>query len=156
MVGHFCFWGNMQNYQLYFDGSCNPNPGGEAAYGYVLYLDNIEINRGYGKIGRGGYMTDVVAEYAGLRAGLSAFIRLYAGENAEFRIYSDSKFVISQVNHHGKIRHCLDLNIIDTYLYQIESFDIPWSITWISREDNKLCDDLAKTLKTPHEYNMQA
>jgi ribonuclease HI len=39
---------------IYFDGLCYPkNPGGVAAYGYLVYRDGEPIWRGFGGVGEG-------------------------------------------------------------------------------------------------------
>ncbi|NTW37475.1 MAG: ribonuclease H, partial [Syntrophobacteraceae bacterium] len=47
---------------VYFDGLCYPkNPGGVAAYGYLVYRDSEPIWRGFGGVGEGRGMTNNVA-----------------------------------------------------------------------------------------------
>jgi ribonuclease HI len=54
---------------IYFDGLCYPkNPGGVAAYGYLVYRDEELLWKGFGGVGQGRGMTNNVAEYEGLKA----------------------------------------------------------------------------------------
>lgn len=132
-------------YELFTDGACLPNPGGEASFGFVLLLNNQEIDCGWGIIGRGKYMTDVVAEYKALAAGLNSFIRLVNKPGATLKICVDSQFVLSQLK---KKRHeHLDLKIIDFLLGEIRSM-VSVETYWIPREQNKRADALAKKLRS--------
>lgn len=137
---------NVTNtYELYFDGACLPNPGGVASFGFVLYLNGEEIDKGHGIIGRGKYMTDVVAEYKALAAGLNSFIRLFNKPGAVLKIYSDSQFVVSQVK--KQIHESLDLQIIEFHLREIQRM-VSVYLSWIPREQNKRADELAKMLRS--------
>ena len=56
---------------IYFDGLCYPrNPGGVAAYGYLVYRNSELIHKGFGAVGEGKGMTNNVAEYEGLLAAM--------------------------------------------------------------------------------------
>lgn len=136
---------SSNTYELYFDGACLPNPGGTASFGFVLYLNGEEIDKGYGIVGRGKYMTDVVAEYKALIAGLSSFIRIFNKPGATLKIYSDSQFVVSQIK--KKVHENLDLQIIEFHLREIQRM-VSVYLSWIPREQNKRADELAKMLRS--------
>lgn len=136
-------------YELFFDGGVLPNPGGEASFGYVLKLNKKEIDKGYGIIGRGKYMTDITAEYYALSQGLSSFVRILSKSNAILKVFGDSTFVIKQVTHTGKARRDFpELKIIDYKIQQIKDLGIDVQISWIPREQNKECDDLVKLFRS--------
>lgn len=132
-------------YELYFDGACLPNPGGTASFGFVLYLNGSEIDRGHGIIGSGKYMTDVVAEYKALIAGLSSFLRLFNKPGAILKIYSDSQFVVSQVT--KQVHESLDLQIIGFHLREIQRM-VKVYLSWIPRNENKRADELSKMMRS--------
>ncbi len=81
---------------VYFDGLCYPkNPGGVAAYGYLVRRDGELIHKGFGAVGEGKGMTNNVAEYEGLRA--AAQWLQDEGIEEKLVIKGDSQLVIKQM-----------------------------------------------------------
>ena len=80
-----------------FDGSCWPNPGGQAKYGFVIYKGGHRIHDGAGVVGVGAGMTNNVAEAAGLCALLEYLITTYPA-NTQMLIQGDSQIVINVAN----------------------------------------------------------
>jgi len=134
----------MSAYDLFFDGGFKNKI---ASFGFVLFLDSKEIDRGWGVIGQGSYMTETVAEYYGLSAGLDSFVRHVDRPCSVLNVYGDSAHVIGQVKKIGKPRHHLqELQVIEFKLNQIKQ-TTRVSISWVPREKNKIANDLAKKLR---------
>jgi ribonuclease HI len=138
--------------ELYFDGACEPvNPGGTAAYGWVIYKDRKIFKEGSGIVGSGEGMTNNIAEYTGLLEGVKAFKAL--GEKAKLTIRGDSNLVVSMVAKrwgwnkkktrwvpHDDTPHLKDL--LDQALDLLA--DMPYTIEWVPREKNREADRLSK------------
>jgi dTDP-4-dehydrorhamnose reductase len=60
----------------YFDGLCEPNPGGVATYGFVVKKDGKKVHEGHGLAGtpKTPQATNNVAEYTGLIKALEWFL----------------------------------------------------------------------------------
>jgi ribonuclease HI len=85
---------------VYFDGLCEPvNPGGIAAYGFVIYRGGERVHAGRGVVGAGYLGDDVtnnVAEYTALIKALEWLIENgFSGE--ELVVRGDSQLVIRQL-----------------------------------------------------------
>lgn len=138
-------------YTLYFDGACGPkNPGGTAAYGYILSHFNEELERMDGVIGTGPEMSNNVAEYAGLANGLVAFRCHIADLDMKattLQVRGDSQLVINQMSGKWKARSGL---YYPWYLKAQEQCKITRKLgvkiafDWIPRELNQECDTLSK------------
>ena len=59
---------------VYFDGACDPNPGGHAGWGAVITIDGKSEGL-FGYVGFGPTMSNNVAEYAGLIGALEELVR---------------------------------------------------------------------------------
>lgn len=142
----------MENiYDLYFDGACNPNPNGEASFGFHLSLNKITVSSGYGIVGRGQGMTDVVAEYSGLLEGLHSFLRFWDKPNSVLNIYGDSKYVIKSIDKDIPFKLFDTLSreqiIVLMAIRNIRDMNVKVTLNWISREQNQITDSLAKNLR---------
>ncbi len=135
----------MPAYYLFFDGAFKNKI---ASFGFVLYLDGKEIDRGWGVIGQGSYMTEIIAEYYGLSAGLDSFVRHLDRPCSVLNICGDSAHVIGQIKKIRKPRQQLqELQVIEFKLNQIKRLVSQVNISWISRAQNKIANDLAKKLR---------
>lgn len=143
----------MDLYTLYFDGACGPkNPGGTAAYGYTLHLRGHIVDRGNAVIGSGPSFSNNVAEYAGLSAGLRAFMAYYLSRDprplARLQVYGDSKLVIYQMSRKWKATGGLYMpyfELADGLASEVRrGLRVPISFEWIPREMNAECDSLSK------------
>lgn len=145
----------MTEYTLHFDGSCGPkNPGGTAAYGFVLALRSSKdaLDLGHGIIGSGEGMTNNLAEFWAVAQGLKAFLDLMRTEPAlggrKLRVYGDSKLVTQIMT--GNWRASSDkaywpgYETARSYLETIREAGVDVKFNWIPREQNTLCDDLSK------------
>ncbi len=139
-------------YELYFDGACEPvNPGGTAAYGWVIYKNKKIIKEGCGIVGKGEGMTNNIAEYTGLIEGLKAFREM--GERGKLAIHGDSNLVVSMVMKrwgwnrkktkwipHDDAPHLKEL--LDQAFILLEGLE--YKIEWVPREKNQEADRLSK------------
>ena len=83
--------------KLYFDGLCQPNPGGLACFGYVAYEGSSKIAEGFGEAWRGKGSTNNVAEYTALIKGLRHLLVLgYRG--VTLNCLGDSQLVVNQMS----------------------------------------------------------
>ncbi len=122
--------------KVYIDGCCEPNPGGTASYGMVVYRDDVRIFSKGVVIGTGAAMSNNVAEYAGL----IAFLMLWHGQE-EAAIHSDSQLLVRQMSGEWKAHAGLYL---DYYLKANAMCEgKPITFKWISREENTEADKLS-------------
>lgn len=136
-------------YKLFADGSCHKNPGGQAAYGYILYGDNEEIDHGFGIIGSGARMNNNLAECFAISQGLSSFIKHWNEPESSLTIYNDSKYVLSQVKNPVKGRNIeIEFKILDFQIRQIEQY-LDVYLVWVPRSGNLVADALSKRLRNP-------
>lgn len=130
----------MSRVTVYCDGACLPRNGnGWATWGWVAYVDDIEIASDKGCVGQGTDMTNNVAEYYGM---YNALVWLEGQDYAVKGIYTDSMLVMSQLNrsavcHSPRLeplwRECLRLT---------SSQDV--AIAWIPGEKNTRADELTQ------------
>lgn len=137
-------------YTLYFDGACGPkNPGGTAAYGFVLHHGAEVVERGHGVVGSGPGMTNNVAEYMGLYHGLVAFsfAKWTDPTTITVQVYGDSLLVINQMSKRWKVR----AGLYTPYAWQaaamahdLRKIGVKLVFEWVPREQNTECDALSK------------
>lgn len=131
--------------EIYFDGSCGPrNPGGTAAFGFVIKRDGETIYRGYGRAGSGPDMSNNLAEYEGLYQAMCRVKEDFPEEKATF--YGDSTLVINQMNKVSQAKKGLYLpyykksaELAEPYIQRQQ-----WSFEWIARDLNSEADDLSQ------------
>ncbi len=125
--------------KAFFDGSCWPNPGGDASFGcYITDGDEVLLEQGC-YLASGETMSNNVAEYAGLLFCLR-FLKDRSTEPIE--VYGDSRLVVKQMKGQWKIKKGLYAERARQAKYIAASFtDI--SFEWIPRDDNERCDALA-------------
>lgn len=126
---------------IHFDGSCEPNPGGVATFGWTLHDPKGTLAALGGGILRERPFTNNCAEYRALAAALIFASKEF--HDIPLVIYGDSKLVVEQVNgrwkckkpwlqaHLGRVKHLLGL------------FSW-WELTWIPREENEEADALSR------------
>ena len=145
-------------YTLHFDGSCWPNPGGKAGYGFTLEdSDGNLIEEGHGVVGTGPKMSNNVAEFHALRQGLIAFQRHrcecgphshpYNVEKQPLSIFGDSNMVVKIMRGEwmptpGKLYYNEWAAASVEWLRVARYADI--QIRWVPRAQNQRCDDLSK------------
>lgn len=139
----------MANYLIHFDGSCWPNPGGVAAYGYTVDKDGAEIAAVAGLVPPmpGTDTSNNVAEFYALYEALKA-TPTEAGDKIEVR--GDSQIVINIMDR--KWRPNAEKLYWDAYrlamlLAEVKEYDgVEFTYNWIPREANTRCDDLSKEI----------
>lgn len=96
---------------VYIDGLCLPrNPGGIAAFGYVIYRDGVKLKEGYGVSAEGAEASNNLAEYAALTTALKEIIEsgwMYK----EVEVYSDSLLLVNQMSSRWRARGGRYLNM---------------------------------------------
>lgn len=131
---------------VFFDGSCGPrNPGGVAAYGFVVKDDEGEvIHSGYGRACRGEGATNNVAEYEGLYQAMKFIEKTYPEAHVLFK--GDSWLVIAQMRGEAKAKSGKYL----PYHEKSKKLAAPfiekklWKFQWIQRAFNSEADKLSQ------------
>lgn len=139
----------MAHYTLNFDGSCGPkNPGGTAAYGFVVKNWDGSIGlSGSGVIGTGAGMSNNLAEFVALAKGLIA-LEPQANRGDTLAVRGDSKLVIEMMN--KKWRASREKLYYPGYLLANEMVmalrkaGVTLTFDHVYRELNQECDDLSK------------
>jgi ribonuclease HI len=126
---------------VFFDGLCNPkNPGGVAAYGYLVYRDGEPIHRGFRAVGEGKGMTNNVAEYEGLRA---AAMWLQDNEiDEKILIKGDSQLVMKQMKGDWRVTSATSKKYVPEIKQLLEGKDVTFQ--WVPREENEEADELSR------------
>lgn len=127
--------------EAYFDGLCDPNPGGVATYGFVIKRDGKKIDEGHGLAGtpRTPQATNNVAEYTGLIKALEWMVAHKVRE--EIVIRGDSDLVIRQVKGEYKVKSALLAPLHGQVRDLAEKLsDIRFE--WVQRERNADADRL--------------
>lgn len=141
--------GNKPFFSLYFDGLCEPNPGGIATFGYAIGYYHEEGE--WVDIFSGGEQvllqvertTNNVAEYYALGKALRI---LKENEfQGHLNIYGDSQLVINQVKGTWRSNTPFLTKLRDRCQNLIQEIDpIQVDLIWIPREENEICDQLAR------------
>ncbi|MDM7933961.1 MAG: ribonuclease HI [Methanothrix sp.] len=126
---------------VYFDGLCYPrNPGGAAAYGYLIYRDGRLIQKGCRVVGEGEGMTNNVAEYEGLMAAARSLRDIQRGE--KIVIKGDSRLVIKQMRGEWQVRSETSRRYVPRIRGLLQGLDV--SFVWVPREENEEADRLSR------------
>ena len=130
---------------LYFDGACEPNPGGWATYGWVLTTDSDAVLlEGHGVASSMGdrRSTNNFAEYCALGFGLRHL--LDSGWRGSLTICGDSMLVINQVrgSWQCKAEHLKPLLARCKGL--LRELAIDSAFAWVPREQNSRADALSQ------------
>ena len=126
---------------IYFDGLCYPkNPGGVAAYGYLVYRDEELLWKGFGGVGQGRGMTNNVAEYEGLKAAAQWLVD--EGIEDKIVIKGDSELVIKQMKGQYKVSSATSKKYVPEIKKLLEGKDVVFA--WVPREENEEADRLSR------------
>ena len=127
--------------EAYFDGLCEPNPGGVATYGFVVKRDGKKIHEGHGLAGtpKTPQATNNVAEYTGLIKTLEWLLSQKPKETVIIR--GDSDLVIKQVKGLYKVKSGLLAPLHGQVMDLLEKLP-DLTIEWIQRERNADADRL--------------
>jgi ribonuclease HI len=126
---------------VFFDGLCYPkNPGGVAAYGYLVYRDGEPIHRGSRAAGEGKGMTNNVAEYEGLKA---AATWLHDNEiDEKILIKGDSQLVMKQMKREWQVNSATSKKYVPEIEQLLKGKDVTFQ--WVPREENEEADKLSR------------
>ena len=120
---------------LFCDGASRGNPG-EAAFGFAIVLDGVEIAAEGRALGK---MTNNQAEYRSLLAGLEAASKLGL---AQLDIAMDSELVVRQVTGRYKVKNEGLKPLFAKVIRALGKFS-RWDIRHIPRAENSRADALA-------------
>ncbi|MCX7699002.1 MAG: ribonuclease HI family protein [Candidatus Goldbacteria bacterium] len=121
-------------YTAYIDGASSGNPG-DAGIGIIIYKNNEEILRVSRYI---GMQTNNFAEY---KAFLSLLEILDKHSIKNIKVFTDSELLVKQLKGEYKINN----EAIKKFITEIKKYKkIKYEIEYISREENKEADKLAK------------
>jgi len=127
--------------EAYFDGLCEPNPGGVATYGFVIKRDGKKVHEGHGLAGtpKTPRATNNVAEYTGLIKALEWLLAQKIKEPVTVR--GDSDLVIKQVKGEFKVKSPLLAPLHGQVKDLLEKLP-EITFEWIQRERNADADRL--------------
>ena len=129
-----------------FDGSCWPNPHGQANFGFVVFMDGARIHDGHGPVGNGYGMTNNVAEAAALCALLDYLIAEKFNRDADVLIQGDSSVVLNVAIGKRKspkgffVKQALEAR---EKLLKLKEWNMV-RLAWIPREMNKEADEMSQ------------
>lgn len=127
--------------EAYFDGLCDPNPGGVATYGFIIKRNGKKIDEGHGLAGtpKTPQATNNVAEYTGLIKALE-WMRAHKIKD-EIVVRGDSDLVIKQVKGEYKVKSALLAPLHGRVKELLE--ELPeLRLEWVQREQNADADRL--------------
>ena len=132
---------------IYFDGLCYPrNPGGVAAYGYLVYRNSELIHKGFGGVGEGKGMTNNVAEYEGMLAAAQWIVDEEIEE--EIVIKGDSQLVIKQMKGEYRVNSATSKKYVPEIKKLLQAKRV--NFVWIPREENEEADKLSRVAYERH------
>jgi len=118
-------------YELFCDGSVKHGTG---YFGYVLFKDKIEVDRGWGMIGQG--IKPKVAEKYAICYGLDSFVRKM-DSTCPLKVFGDAKQVIESADKDPDI---------SLRVKAIQRLGVSVEFKWTARGNNKLANDLARKM----------
>jgi ribonuclease HI len=127
--------------EAYFDGLCEPNPGGVATYGFVIKKDGKKVHEGHGLAGtpKTPQSTNNVAEYTGLIKALEWLIAQKT--RGPVLVRGDSDLIIKQVRGEYKVKSGLLAPLHRQVKDLLE--ELPGvTLEWVARERNADADRL--------------
>jgi ribonuclease HI len=127
--------------EAYFDGLCEPNPGGVATFGFVVKRDGKRVHEGHGLAGtpKTPQATNNVAEYTGLIRTLEWLLAQKIRGPVVVR--GDSDLVIKQVKGEYKVKSAL-LAPLHRQVKDLQAELPEVTFEWIRREGNADADRL--------------
>lgn len=133
----------MTLYKIYCDGACEPhNPGGIAAWGFVIYQEDKKIFENFGIACSGKGATNNVAEYKAIISALEYLVNNNLIDS-QVEILSDSKLAINQLNGYWNITKPHLRHLVSEVHKLITPFQ-KVAFQWIPREKNTEADFLSK------------
>lgn len=134
--------------RAWFDGLCEPkNPGGHAAYGYILKRDGNTVAEGHGYVGHGEGMTNNVAEYTGLIEVLK-ICQKETEEGEKVIVYGDSQLAIRQMTGVYRVKSRRIRPLWQRAQDTAKFLDVDFK--WVPREHNEEADYLSRQAYYEH------
>lgn len=129
----------------HFDGSCDPNPGGRCAYGFVVWRDGRRIHEGRGLAAPPGPgATSNVAEYTGCIRALE-WLR-YESRSESKALRGDSELVLQQLKGRYKVKSPLLAPLYWRVRELLPEFPA-LRLEWVPREQNADADRVASSVR---------
>lgn len=129
----------MAHDRLNFDGSCSPNPGGAMRYGWTITWVDGRTSESGAEQRPNPANTVNMAEYAGVEAGLRAYIE--AGGRGPLLVQGDSQLIIFQLLGRYRVREHL---VAPHQRVKALAAKVLGGVTfeWVRREQNSAADQL--------------
>lgn len=129
---------------VWFDGSCWPNPGGRAGWGFLVTCNDALIHKAFGEYipTIHGETSNNVAEYQGLIHALT-WLEKASMTRQPVLVLGDSDLVIQQMFGRWRVKR----GIYARHAYDAMKLRRRFSIIegrWIPREKNHAADELSK------------
>lgn len=126
---------------VYFDGMCEPNPGGTACWAWIAFGDGERIGEASACFGHGPGMTSNLAEYEAALGAL-AWMAKKRGDFDAMELVGDSQLVVHQIGGRWKCNaeHLRPLCASARALAK----DLGVVLRWVPREENVEADALCQ------------
>ena len=136
--------------EIFFDGLCEPQPGGIGTYGYVIYSGGEKIREHCGFIGKGKGMTNNIAEYTAVVEALK-WAQAHGLLKGEAIIKGDSQLVIRQLQGSYRIKSKTSKKFFPVISKITAGENVRYE--WVPREENSEADCLSK--RAHEDYAMK-
>lgn len=127
---------------VYCDGLCEPNPGGIATCGWVVYKGESRIKKSCSLICEGPGSSNNTAEYAAVIRALEWLLEKEF-QDRRIKVRTDSQLVVYQLTGRYSVRSPMIIPLFKKAVELINQFG-SISFEWIPREQNKEADELSK------------
>jgi ribonuclease HI len=127
---------------VYCDGLCEPNPGGVATCGWVVYRGEKRIKKHHAFVFYGPGATNNIAEYNAVLSALEWLLQK-GHNNRNVTIKTDSQLVVNQINGSYSVKA---VNLVPLYKKAVnlaKEFD-NIEFQWIPRKQNREADELSR------------
>ena len=131
--------------EMWYDGACAPcNPGGTGSYGVIIKRGTEVLFEESKVVGSGPTISNNVAEYAGVIAGMEWLIG-HGFEKSKILVRGDNKMSVMQMAGFWKVRSWGGLYVpfwrqAQELIKNFKSIDFKW----IPREENGEADEISK------------
>jgi ribonuclease HI len=133
---------------LYCDGAIEPkNPGGHAVGGWVLKDSDFNwLGEGARSYGTGPDVTNNIAEYGAVIAGLETLLANGYALRGHIRVRSDSQLIIRQLRNEYACKQQMLRTLRDKVFNLVEQFEGDIDFEWVPREENTDADSMSRAL----------
>lgn len=129
----------MKCVRVFTDGASRGNPG-SASIGIVIYDNEGKEIKTHKKFI--GEFTNNTAEYTALIESVR-LLKTMSTDFDEINFFSDSELMVKQINGRYKIKNSDMIRLSLEFWKEIRSLDKKFSLSYISRDKNKMADKLA-------------